>query len=81
MTKGSYRPVKVDKFSCDIFYELINDSLERSEILKSLNILETAYLSRSLSRLFDPINLAFSRNQRSPPSRAEVNSIIKMMVR
>ncbi|XP_071153138.1 conserved oligomeric Golgi complex subunit 5-like isoform X1 [Mytilus edulis] len=38
---------------------------------------ETAYLSRSLSRLFDPINLVFATGSMNPPTEQEVESIIK----
>lgn len=38
---------------------------------------ETAYLSRSLSRLFDPINLVFTSGSLNPPTSEEVDSIVK----
>lgn len=38
---------------------------------------ETAYLSKSLSRLFDPINLVFSSGSANPPTTQEVDSIVK----
>lgn len=38
---------------------------------------ETAYLSRSLSRLFDPINLVFTSGSMNPPTAEEVDSIVK----
>ncbi|KAK7101689.1 conserved oligomeric Golgi complex subunit 5-like isoform X2 [Littorina saxatilis] len=38
---------------------------------------ETAYLSRSLSRLFDPINLVFTSNNCDPPISEEVENIVK----
>lgn len=38
--------------------------------------LEEAYLSRSLSRLFDPVNLMFAA-QDAPPAKDEVDSLIK----
>ncbi|CAI9719984.1 conserved oligomeric Golgi complex subunit 5 [Octopus vulgaris] len=38
---------------------------------------ETAYLSRSLSRLFDPINLVFTSGSLNPPTKEEVDSIVK----
>ncbi|WAR25753.1 COG5-like protein, partial [Mya arenaria] len=38
---------------------------------------DTAYISKSLSRLFDPINLAFSTASFSPPSIEEVDNIVK----
>ncbi|CAB3988381.1 Conserved oligomeric Golgi complex subunit 5 [Paramuricea clavata] len=43
----------------------------------SLSGFENAYLSRSLSRLFDPINLVFPAGAQAPPSRDEVAGIVK----
>ncbi|KAK2832624.1 hypothetical protein Q7C36_016086 [Tachysurus vachellii] len=43
----------------------------------SLQPYEAAYLSKSLSRLFDPINLVFPQGGHSPPSTDEMDSIIK----
>ncbi|NXC72274.1 COG5 protein, partial [Anhinga anhinga] len=43
----------------------------------SLQQYEAAYLSKSLSRLFDPINLVFPPGGRNPPSSDELDSIIK----
>ncbi|XP_046728668.1 conserved oligomeric Golgi complex subunit 5 [Silurus meridionalis] len=43
----------------------------------SLQPYEAAYLSKSLSRLFDPINLVFPQGGQSPPSTDEMDSIIK----
>ncbi|KAL6057170.1 hypothetical protein STEG23_030046, partial [Scotinomys teguina] len=43
----------------------------------SLQPYEAAYLSKSLSRLFDPINLVFPPGGRNPPSSDELDSIIK----
>lgn len=43
----------------------------------SLAPFENAYLSRSLSRLFDPINLVFPSGARNPPSKEELASIAK----
>ncbi|XP_052041942.1 conserved oligomeric Golgi complex subunit 5 [Apodemus sylvaticus] len=43
----------------------------------SLQPYEAAYLSKSLSRLFDPINLVFPPGGRSPPSSDELDGIIK----
>lgn len=48
---------------------------------KSLAPFETAYLSRSLSRLFDPINLVFPSGARNPPSEEELTSIAKTIGR
>ncbi|XP_064633908.1 conserved oligomeric Golgi complex subunit 5-like [Lineus longissimus] len=43
----------------------------------SLGLFETAYLSRSLSRLFDPINLVFPGGSINPPTTEEVEGIAK----
>ncbi|XP_069765263.1 conserved oligomeric Golgi complex subunit 5 isoform X2 [Narcine bancroftii] len=43
----------------------------------SLQFYESAYLSKSLSRLFDPINLVFPPGGRNPPSNDELDSIVK----
>ena len=52
------------------------------ESLKSsLHPFEKAYLSRSLSRLFDPINLVFPSGALSVPSSEDLNSIIKTISR
>lgn len=48
---------------------------------KSLAPFETAYLSRSLSRLFDPINLVFPSGARNAPSKEELASIAKTIGR
>jgi len=48
---------------------------------ETLSNFETAYLSKSLSRLFDPINLAFSTASFSPPSVEEVDNIVKTITR
>ena len=42
---------------------------------------ENAYLSRSLSRLFDPINLVFASNVGSLPSTEEMENIGKTLSR
>lgn len=47
---------------------------------QSLQSFQTAYLQRSLSRLFDPVNLIFPPGARNPPSDEEVDSIIKTIV-
>lgn len=47
----------------------------------SLQQYEAAYLSKSLSRLFDPINLVFPPGGRNPPSSDELDSIIKTISR
>jgi len=42
---------------------------------------ETAYLQRSISRLFDPINLVFPQGGRNPPSQDELEAICKTISR
>ncbi|XP_052781963.1 conserved oligomeric Golgi complex subunit 5-like isoform X1 [Mya arenaria] len=64
----------------DIFMPSANkDKQYNSEqaLRDSLSDFETAYISKSLSRLFDPINLAFSTASFSPPSIEEVDNIVK----
>ncbi|XP_060069562.1 conserved oligomeric Golgi complex subunit 5-like isoform X3 [Ylistrum balloti] len=42
---------------------------------------EMAYLSKSLSRLFDPINLIFSNSSSmNPPTASEVESVVKTII-
>lgn len=69
---------------CNCFIEgvifLYMDSPEEA-LRKSLHAFETAYLSRSLSRLFDPINLVFSSGSLNPPTSEEVDSIVKVVGR
>lgn len=55
-------------------------SLEKA-LKNSLQPYEAAYLSKSLSRLFDPINLVFPQGGQSPPSTDEMDSIIKTIAR
>ena len=47
----------------------------------SLTPFEQAYLSKSLSRLFDPINLVFSAGSMNVPTRDEVDGIVKTISR
>ncbi len=71
-------------FEFDNFVDLIHPYFHFSPrvVLKdSLNGFENAYLSRSLSRLFDPINLVFPSGASNVPSKDELNSIIKTMSR
>lgn len=42
---------------------------------------QAAYLSKSLSRLFDPINLVFPLGGHNPPSSDELDAIIKTISR
>lgn len=48
---------------------------------ETLALFENAYLSRSLSRLFDPINLVFTSNSTNPPTSEEVDNIVKTISR
>ncbi|KAJ3284748.1 Conserved oligomeric Golgi complex subunit [Borealophlyctis nickersoniae] len=56
-------------------------SPESVHFLKSLAAFETAYLSRSLSRLLDPVNFAFPDKPlpgaRTTPSRDDVDKIVR----
>ena len=47
----------------------------------TLSQFETAYLSKSLSRLIDPINLVFSSSSASPPTDEEIDGIVKVISR
>jgi len=51
----------------------------RVKLKDSLMPFENAYLSKSLSRLLDPINLVFPVGAKSVPSKDELNSVIKTM--
>ncbi|GFO07452.1 conserved oligomeric Golgi complex subunit 5 [Plakobranchus ocellatus] len=44
---------------------------------ETLATFERAYLSRSLSRLFDPINLVFTSSASNAPTQEEVDNIVK----
>ncbi|XP_065066714.1 conserved oligomeric Golgi complex subunit 5-like isoform X2 [Rhopilema esculentum] len=59
--------------------DISTKSSARLMLKNSLMTFETAYLSRSLSRLFDPINLVFPSGAQNVPSKDELNSIIKTM--
>ncbi|XP_033647188.1 conserved oligomeric Golgi complex subunit 5-like [Asterias rubens] len=60
------------------FSEVESEGYSSEKALKeSLSTFENAYLTRSLSRLFDPINLVFPSGASSPPSDDEVESIVK----
>lgn len=56
-------------------------SSPEKDLKDSLQPYEAAYLSKSLSRLFDPINLVFPQGGRNPPSNDELDSIIKTIAR
>ncbi|NWH64373.1 COG5 protein, partial [Geococcyx californianus] len=61
----------------DIFMQKPQDYDPEKALKDSLQQYEAAYLSKSLSRLFDPINLVFPPGGRNPPSSDELDSIIK----
>ncbi|XP_054843806.1 conserved oligomeric Golgi complex subunit 5 [Eublepharis macularius] len=61
----------------DLFMQKKQDYDPEIALKDSLQPYEAAYLSKSLSRLFDPINLVFPPGGRSPPSTDELDSIVK----
>ncbi|XP_063998565.1 conserved oligomeric Golgi complex subunit 5 [Pogoniulus pusillus] len=61
----------------DLFMQKTEDYDPEKALKDSLQQYEAAYLSKSLSRLFDPINLVFPPGGRNPPSSDELDSIIK----
>uniref|UniRef100_F6S4H9 Conserved oligomeric Golgi complex subunit 5 n=1 Tax=Callithrix jacchus TaxID=9483 RepID=F6S4H9_CALJA len=61
----------------DIFVPKKPDYDPEKALKDSLQPYEAAYLSKSLSRLFDPINLVFPPGGRNPPSSDELDGIIK----
>uniref|UniRef100_A0A8C3G4K6 Conserved oligomeric Golgi complex subunit 5 n=1 Tax=Cyclopterus lumpus TaxID=8103 RepID=A0A8C3G4K6_CYCLU len=63
--------------SQDLFTHGKQDYNPEKALKASLQPYEAAYLSKSLSRLFDPINLVFPMGGRNPPSNDELDSIIK----
>ncbi|XP_047245427.1 conserved oligomeric Golgi complex subunit 5 [Girardinichthys multiradiatus] len=63
--------------SQDLFTHGKQDYNLEKALKRSLQAYEAAYLSKSLSRLFDPINLVFPMGGRNPPSNDELDSIIK----
>ncbi|XP_034019786.1 conserved oligomeric Golgi complex subunit 5 [Thalassophryne amazonica] len=63
--------------SRDLFTQSRQDYNPEDALKGSLRPYESAYLSKSLSRLFDPINLVFPVGGRNPPSNDELDSIIK----
>ncbi|XP_008399444.1 conserved oligomeric Golgi complex subunit 5 isoform X3 [Poecilia reticulata] len=63
--------------SQDLFTHGKQDYNPEKALKDSLQPYEAAYLSKSLSRLFDPINLVFPIGGRNPPSNDELESIIK----
>ncbi|CAK6977028.1 LOW QUALITY PROTEIN: conserved oligomeric Golgi complex subunit 5 [Scomber scombrus] len=67
--------------SQDLFTHGKQDYNPEKALKDSLLPYEAAYLSKSLSRLFDPINLVFPMGGRNPPSNDELDSIIKTISR
>ncbi|KAJ4940008.1 hypothetical protein JOQ06_029439 [Pogonophryne albipinna] len=65
----------------DLFTYGKQDYNPEKALKDSLQPYESAYLSKSLSRLFDPINLVFPMGGRNPPSNDELDSIIKTISR
>ncbi|XP_059181753.1 conserved oligomeric Golgi complex subunit 5 [Centropristis striata] len=63
--------------SQDLFTHGKQDYNPEKALKDSLQLYEAAYLSKSLSRLFDPINLVFPMGGHNPPSNDELDSIIK----
>uniref|UniRef100_A0A3P8UXB7 Conserved oligomeric Golgi complex subunit 5 n=1 Tax=Cynoglossus semilaevis TaxID=244447 RepID=A0A3P8UXB7_CYNSE len=61
----------------DLFTNVKQDYNPEKVLKSSLQPYEAAYLSKSLSRLFDPVNLVFPMGGRNPPSNDELDSIIK----
>ncbi|CAL8324123.1 unnamed protein product [Lota lota] len=61
----------------DLFTQAKQDYNPEKALKDSLLPYEAAYLSKSLSRLFDPINLVFPVGGQAPPSPDELDSIIK----
>ncbi|XP_036285618.1 conserved oligomeric Golgi complex subunit 5 [Pipistrellus kuhlii] len=61
----------------DIFIPKKPDYDPEKALKDSIQPYEAAYLSKSLSRLFDPINLVFPPGGRNPPSSDELEGIIK----
>ncbi|XP_051890018.1 conserved oligomeric Golgi complex subunit 5 isoform X2 [Pristis pectinata] len=66
-----------DEDAQDLFMLKKQDYDPEKALKDSLQFYESAYLSKSLSRLFDPINLVFPPGGRNPPSNDELESIIK----
>eukprot|EP01136_Pigoraptor_vietnamica_P036041 Opistho-1_new@9359 len=56
-----------------------DESYEHSSLRRALRPFENGYLARSLSRLFDPVNLVFPAGARTPPSVDEVANIVRAM--
>eukprot|EP00066_Takifugu_rubripes_P022163 XP_011611429.1 PREDICTED: conserved oligomeric Golgi complex subunit 5 [Takifugu rubripes] len=63
--------------SQDLFTHGKQDYNPEKSLKDSLLPYQAAYLSKSLSRLFDPINLVFPLGGHNPPSSDELDAIIK----
>lgn len=51
-----------------------------NQLRSSISVLEEAYLSKSLSRLFDVVNMAFSSGSSNPPALNDIEAILKVFV-
>ncbi|XP_015265030.1 PREDICTED: conserved oligomeric Golgi complex subunit 5 [Gekko japonicus] len=80
-TNGTMEPFvelqHIEDDTHDLFMQKKQDYDPEIALKDSLQPYEAAYLSKSLSRLFDPINLVFPPGGRNPPSTDELDSIIK----
>ncbi|XP_005076292.1 conserved oligomeric Golgi complex subunit 5 [Mesocricetus auratus] len=86
-TQGNFRtsgtadlcvdPTHMEDDTQDMFILKRPDYDPEKALKDSLQPYEAAYLSKSLSRLFDPINLVFPPGGRNPPSSDELDGIIK----
>ena len=56
----------------------LNRNKEEERLRESLKDFEQAYLSRSLSRLFDPVNLMFSSGE--TPTDLEVKQVSRVLI-
>ena len=63
---------KSARFNTLVVFGSVEGSLKRC-----LAVFEQAYLSKSLSRLFDPINLVFSSGSTHTPTGDELSGIVK----
>ncbi|KAG8142637.1 hypothetical protein E2320_005847 [Naja naja] len=85
IANGSAEPLaelpQIEDDTQDLFMQKKQDYDPEKALKNSLQPYEAAYLSKSLSRLFDPINLVFPPGGRNPPSADELDSIIKIIAR
>lgn len=68
-------------YNCYLPFKIFYFHSPEKALKDSLQPYEAAYLSKSLSRLFDPINLVFPPGGRNPPSSDELDGIIKTITR